>query len=1028
MKKKLKKKVISLYTDNANKSSESEAESNINIGMPTEVNKSIPSHTCAGVWSGEGRPVGLLGDDLNTSPLTMYREENMCEDGVTVQRLWGEREEEREECPVIEEATVMLALIKECSGKAVRDTVCTNNVAGSRWVEDFIELLPENDRERVKKYKGGRTFKFEGGERLGSETEMIISGLSGEQKIKLKFDVVAVRGKLATMLKSREEYMKIENDARLKKARNARSPPPRLEHYENGGEVFYRHVKDGIWHGPASASQMNVKKKYPSQERKRENKEERRLRKERKDKNGQDSDDESSDKSEVEEDNGHQNQDQSDSDNEADGNEPTLPQPASSDSAQTAPARHEPDPAEPGISPARQTGHEAAWDKSPASETQQASQPGSSASSEAETMEDSNEPEYLNVTSPLDREPEASEPFVFDEMPRPKLVKNSKIWARKKSNRNKPGAWEKFKIIIRTHKRCKYGDTKHCGPHWNVVDESGKEIGWYEDVWDYYFDGHTKMDAVINYIDQYVEENSDEEEQEHQKEFMTYTVNIPREDWDKPFVLEAKKKELDNFQQYKVYEEVEDRGQSYITASWIITEKIYGNGETGCKARLVCNGNQLTEPVPSDSPTVRKNTLRIMTALCVQYGWKMYNCDVTAAFLQSEYMMREVYVKSPKDVVPEGKLWRLLVPMYGLPEAGMCWFLTVKKDLKGRGMKEVGGGAYYWSVDNKLKGLYLGHVDDGYYCGDKDFHKDIMAPFFQKYKMGQIMEGDFKSLGWNIRINTGCEIGISQKDYILSKLEKLDIRKERGQYLHDRLTDEQASQLRSKIGTLRWLADQTRPDVAINCLVLNTRQLDPTWKDVKLFNATVDKVIRQPVEIIYRKLEPSKWFVTIFCDTSHNSINDGFGSVSAFVIFLSNGYVRGKRNRCCILAWRSNKIRRVCRSLNDVETLTLSMALEEGDLIRDQILQMTGISQDLVEMEVYCDDKNAMSICEASTPTKSSISIRNERQLIKQFLDDGKIEELKWVRGEEQLANSLTKLGASEVDLLETFNRGKFFL
>ena len=64
-----------------------------------------------------------------------------------------------------------------------------------------------------------------------------------------KTESEAVREKLATMFKSREEYMKIENDTRLKKALNARSPPPRLEHYGNGEEVFYRHGKDGIWHG-----------------------------------------------------------------------------------------------------------------------------------------------------------------------------------------------------------------------------------------------------------------------------------------------------------------------------------------------------------------------------------------------------------------------------------------------------------------------------------------------------------------------------------------------------------------------------------------------------------------------------------------------------------------------------------------------------------------------------------------------------------------------------------------------------------
>ena len=71
--------------------------------------------------------------------------------------------------------------------------------------------------------------------------------------------------------------------------------------------------------------------------------------------------------------------------------------------------------------------------------------------------------------------------------------------------------------------------------------------------------------------------------------------------------------------------------------------------------------------------------------------------------------------------------------------------------------------------------------------------------------------------------------------------------------------------------------------MAIACLVLNTKQLAPTWREVKLFNVTVDKIKRQEVEIIYKKLEPSKWFVTVFCYVSHNSICHGQGSVGGYV-------------------------------------------------------------------------------------------------------------------------------------------------
>ena len=201
-------------------------------------------------------------------------------------------------------------------------------------------------------------------------------------------------------------------------------------------------------------------------------------------------------------------------------------------------------------------------------------------------------------------------------------------------------------------------------------------------------------------------------------------------------------------------------------------------------------------------------------------------------------------VQPPKDVVKKGILWRLLRPCYGLPEASLCWFLTVNKYLKELGMKEViqDPEAYYWSKDNKLKGLYFGHVDDTYYGGDEDFHKQIMEPLFEKFKMGQIMEGEFRSLGWNVKTNERGELSVSQLDYVLTRVSKLPMQKPRNKYLHDRLEPEHAKILRSAIGTLRWLADQTRPDIAHAVLVLNTKQLEPTWREVKLFNATVDKV------------------------------------------------------------------------------------------------------------------------------------------------------------------------------------------
>ena len=61
----------------------------------------------------------------------------------------------------------------------------------------------------------------------------------------------------------------------------------------------------------------------------------------------------------------------------------------------------------------------------------------------------------------------------------------------------------------------------------------------------------------------------------------------------------------------------------------------------------------------------------------------------------------------------------------------------------------------------------------------------------------------------------------------------------------------------------------------IACLVLNTQAAVPNWREVKLFNVTVDKVKRQQVEFILKKLEPSKWYLTVFRDamTASSSVH-----------------------------------------------------------------------------------------------------------------------------------------------------------
>ena len=95
----------------------------------------------------------------------------------------------------------------------------------------------------------------------------------------------AVRKGLSNIFSTRQKYVSVENNERIKKALNSRIPPPKLEFYENGEEVWYRHGKEGIWEGPATvigqrnkviyisqgrfllaASQTNIRKRNPEEE------------------------------------------------------------------------------------------------------------------------------------------------------------------------------------------------------------------------------------------------------------------------------------------------------------------------------------------------------------------------------------------------------------------------------------------------------------------------------------------------------------------------------------------------------------------------------------------------------------------------------------------------------------------------------------------------------------------------------------------------------------------------------------------
>ena len=268
---------------------------------------------------------------------------------------------------------------------------------------------------------------------------------------------------------------------------------------------------------------------------------------------------------------------------------------------------------------------------------------------------------------------------------------------------------------------------------------------------------------------------------------------------------------------------------------------------------------------------------------------------------------------------------------------------------------------------------------------------------------------------------------VSQSEYITSKIDYLDINKgdRKGD---DILSEEEAVKVRASIGKLRWLSDQTRPDIAYDLLELSIGAHNPNVAMVNLINKTVTAVNSRSVEMRYVKLEGDKWFITVFSDASLRGLSGKIHSAMGYLIFLSDGYTPNKSARCCVLAWKSCKVKRVVTSTYDAETISLELGLEEAIVIKDQLVKMTGFDTDLINIEAYVDCKDTYeAIISNKKFPKGSRLASIEVAKIKEMIEEKQIQNVSWVDTSHQMADILTKRGVGTETLIETINSGRFY-
>ena len=121
---------------------------------------------------------------------------------------------------------------------------------------------------------------------------------------------------------------------------------------------------------------------------------------------------------------------------------------------------------------------------------------------------------------------------------------------------------------------------------------------------------------------------------------------------------------------FSLYESVEDVGQKTVSSKWVVEERVGADGNASIKARLVARGfEEDMSNKKIDSPTCSRQALRMVYTTAATCGWDICSLDVKSAFLQGNMIKREVYVKPPKDIRENGRVWKLKRCLYGLSDA-----------------------------------------------------------------------------------------------------------------------------------------------------------------------------------------------------------------------------------------------------------------------------------------------------------------------------------------------------------------------
>jgi transposase InsO family protein len=383
-----------------------------------------------------------------------------------------------------------------------------------------------------------------------------------------------------------------------------------------------------------------------------------------------------------------------------------------------------------------------------------------------------------------------------------------------------------------------------------------------------------------------------------------------------------------------------------IPVKWVFKVKKDAKGNIErFKARLVAKGFRQLEGVDFDevfAPVSKYSTLRALLATVAGLDMELHQLDIKTAFLNGE-LEEVVYTEQPPGYVEgaAGTGCRLHRALYGLRQAPRAWHKRLNDELEKMDYKSSQADAgLYISNDNVRYPVYLLiYVDDILVAaptkGDIDAVKAAITAIFDARDLGDAThflgmtiarDRPKRSLKLSQKLMTATLLSNYQMDECKARGIPLspstELSKDSGQPL------EETSEYNHLVGSLLYIANCTRPDIAQAVGVLSKYMKAPT------------NVHLQSAKGVLKYLANTKDYGITFgytkdgiigyCDADYAGDLDTRRSTTGYVFTLYGGAI----------CWTSKRQATVAVSTTEAEYIAAAMAVREALWLRQLLADL----------------------------------------------------------------------------------------